>query len=95
MNCKLAYGSVRENPRNVIHVVRVLDRLLEHEELDAIAERVRELLLSKYGEQNPAVVMVQGNTKETLRLFGEPYAVTRVRTAMFNAVLKWREFVLD
>jgi hypothetical protein len=30
-----------------------------------------------------------------LRLFGEPYAVTRVRAAMFNATLKWREFEFD
>ena len=56
---------------------------------------MRERTLTKNGEQNAAVVMVQGDTKETLRLFGEPYAVTRVRAAMFNAALKWREFELD
>jgi hypothetical protein len=95
MTVKLVYGAVRENPRKVIHVVRVLDRLLDDRLLDEIAEHVRERTLTKYGEQDAAVVVVQGNTKETLRLFGEPYAVTRVRAAMFNAALKWREFELD
>jgi hypothetical protein len=95
MTIKLVYGAVRENPRKVIHVVRVLDRLLDDQELDEIAEYVRELTLAKCGEQNAAVVVVQGNTKETLRLFGEPYAVTRVRTAIFNAALSWRKFGLD
>lgn len=95
MTVKLVYGAVRENPRKVIHVVRVLDQLLDDQELDEIAEQVREIILSKYGEQDVAVVVVQGNTKETLRVFGEPYAVTHVRTAMFNAALKWREFALD
>jgi hypothetical protein len=92
---KLVYGTVRDHPRKVIHVVRVLDRLLDDEELEAIAAHVRETTLARYGEQDAAVVVVQGNTKETLRLFGEPYAVTQVRTAMFNAALKWREFALD
>ena len=29
MTVKLVYGAVRENPRKVIHVVRVLDGLLD------------------------------------------------------------------
>ena len=95
MNYKLVYGTVRENPRKVIHVVRVLDRLLDDQELDEIAEHVRERALTKYGEPDAAVVVVQGDTKETLRLLGEAYAVTRVRAAMFNAALRWREFALD
>jgi hypothetical protein len=41
------------------------------------------------------VVVVQGHVKETLRLHGEPYAVTRVRSAMFNAAMHWRDYVLD
>ena len=47
-----------------------------------------------HGEQEAAIVVVQGDTKETLRLFGEPYAVARVRAAMFNAAIRWSEFVL-
>lgn len=94
MSYKLLYGIVREHPRKIIHVVRVADELLETLELDEIAERMREWALAR-GEQAAAVVVIQGDSKETLRLFGEPYATTRVRTAMFNAALKWRDFVLD
>jgi hypothetical protein len=95
MTYRLAYGTVREHPRKVIHVVRILDRLLDDDELNEIAERMRERLLQKQGEPDAAVVVVQGHAKETLRLIGEPYAVTRVRAAMFNAALRWSEFTLD
>jgi hypothetical protein len=95
MTYKLVYGTVREHPRKVIHVVRVLDELLDDDELDEIAEHVRERALTKDGEPNAAVVVVQGDTKETLRLFGEAYAVTRVRAAMFNAAIRWRSMTLD
>lgn len=95
MTYKLAYGIVREHPRKVIHVVRVLDELLEPEEIDEIAERMRERAFAKQGEPDAAVVVVQGDSKETLRLFGEPYAVTRVRASMFNAALRWGDFSLD
>lgn len=77
MTYKLAYATVREHSRKIIHVLRM-----------------REHALSKYGEQSPTVVVVQGDSKETLRLFREPFAVTRVRTAMFNVALRWRDFAL-
>jgi hypothetical protein len=95
MTYRLVYGAVREHPRKVIHVVRVLDDLLDDEALNEIAEHVRERALTKDGEQDAAVVVVQGDSKETLRLYGEAYAVTRVRAAMFNAALKWRDYVLE
>jgi UPF0288 family protein (methanogenesis marker protein 3) len=95
MSYRLVYGTVREHPRKVIHVVRVLDELLDDDELFEIAERVRERALIKHGEHDAAVVVVQGDSKETLRLLGEAYAVTRVRSAMFNAALRWSDFVLD
>ena len=95
MSFKLAYAAVREHPRKIIHVVRVLDVLLEDWEIDELAEQMRERALAKQGDQDPAVVVVQGDSKETLRLFGEPYAVNRVRTAMFNAAVSWRDFSLD
>jgi hypothetical protein len=95
MTYKLVYGAVREHPRKVIHVLRVVDELLDTDELEELAERMRERALTKNGEQDAAVVVVQGHAKETLRLFGEPYAVTRVRTAMFNAAISWREYALD
>lgn len=94
MTIKLVYGAVREHPRKVIHVLRVVDELLETEELDELAERMRERALAKNGEPDAAVVVVQGDSKETLRLYGEPYAVARVRTAMFNAAIRWREYEL-
>jgi hypothetical protein len=94
MTYKLLYGAVREHPRKVIHVLRLVDELLEAEEADELAERMRERALTR-GEQDAAVVVVQGDSKETLRLFGEPYAVARVRTAMFNAAIGWREFDLE
>jgi hypothetical protein len=95
MTHRLVYGTVREHPRKVIHVVRVLDELLEDEELEEIADHVRERALTKDGEQDAAVVVVQGDSKETLRLYGEAYAVTRVRAAMFNAAIRWRAMAFD
>lgn len=95
MTYRLVYGAVREHPRKVIHVLRLVDDLLDAPELDELAERMRERTLAKTGEQDPAVVVVQGDSKETLRLHGEPYAVARVRTAMFNAAISWRDYTLD
>jgi hypothetical protein len=95
MNYKLAYATVREQPRKVIHVLRVLDELLDEWEIGELADEMRERVLAKQGEHDAALVMVQGDSKETLRLSGEPYAVNRVRTAMFNAAVRWRPFVLD
>ena len=41
------------------------------------------------------VVVIQGDSKETLALFGEPYPVSRVRAALFNAALRFAPFDLD
>jgi hypothetical protein len=83
------YGTVVDRPRQVIHVVRVVDATLDFQEIDSIATRMRERILSRSGEQAPNVVVIHGSGKETLRLFGEPHAVTRVRTALFNAAVSW------
>ena len=90
MTFQLVYGAVTDPPRKVIHVVRVVDDLLDIEQLDEIADRMRHYAMRRYGEQAPNVVVVQGYAKETLRLFGEPYAVARVRAAMFNAAINFR-----
>ena len=95
MTWKLLYAAVREHPRKVIHVVRVADALLEADEVDDLAERMRQRALAKYGEQAADIVVVQGDSKETLRLFGEPYSVSRVRAAMFNAAIGWQDLALD
>ena len=59
------------------------------------AERMRQHALSRYGDQAADVVVVQGGSKETLRLFGDPHCVTRVRAAMFNATVSWTPIELD
>src|SRR5437764_15425040 len=38
---------------------------------------------------------VQGDTKETLRLFGDSHAVGVVRAALFNAAIAWSALELD
>lgn len=95
MTHKLVHASVVDGARKVIHAVRILDEILDYHEIDDIAEKMRARALSKYGEQAATIVVIQGDTKETLRLFGEPYAVTRVRTAMFNAAVSWSPINLD
>jgi hypothetical protein len=37
----------------------------------------------------------QGDRKETLALFGAPYAVNLVRAAMFNAAIRWMPIEFD
>ena len=89
------YATVVTGPRQVIHVVRVVDEILDVAEIDDLTEMMRARMLSRHGEQLPNVVVVQGSGKETLRLFGDPHAVTRVRAAMFNAAVHWAPFTLE
>ena len=86
---KLVQGAVSDRSRHVIHVVRVLDEILDFSEIEEIAAKMRARILARQGEQNPNVVVIQGDTKETLRLFGEAHAVTLVRTELFNAAVAW------
>ena len=80
MALDLQYARLRETPRSAIHVVRVRGEILEAGDIDAIAERMREKVEAR-GEIATDVVVVQGDRKETLRLY--------VRSAMFNAALSW------
>lgn len=95
MTRQLAYGTVRDHPRKVIHVVRVFDEILDYPGIDHVTELMRGHVISKYGEQTPNVVIVQGDSKETLRLFGESHAATRVRAALFHAAVRWSPLQLD
>jgi len=95
MTVKLLHGTIRDGPRRVIHVVRVVDKILEFTEVDAIAEKMRAQILSKSGEQDPNIVIVHGDCRETLRLVGETNAVARVRTAMFNVAVTFAPLRLD
>jgi len=88
------YGTVRETPRTAIYAIRVKEGSVDPIEAGDIAERMREKLLAR-GERATEVVVVVGDRKETLRLYGTPYAVTRVRTAMFNAAISWQPIELD
>jgi hypothetical protein len=58
---QLAYGTVRDHPRKVIHVVRVLDGPLDYPEIDHLAEEMRVHVRSRHGEQSPDIVIVQGD----------------------------------
>ena len=95
MTFKLVHGTVFDSPRRVIHVVRVVDEILDFAEIDDIAEKVRNYALSRHGEQAANVVVVQGSSKETLRLFGDPRAKALVRAALFNAAVSWSPVTLD
>ena len=72
----------------VIYAVRVDNKVLEPHQIDDLVARMRERLEQR-GELSAEVVVVQGRAKETLRLFGAPYSVERVRNAMFNAAITW------
>ena len=84
----LTYGRLRDSSRTSIYAIRIRGALIQPHEADAIAERVRERLAQR-GELGTDIVVIQGDTKNTLRLFGTPYSVNRVRAAMFNAAIRW------
>ncbi len=94
MERSYTYGTVRETRRTAIYVVRVNDAFIEPEEAADIADLMREKLMAR-GEIATDIVVVQGRDKDTLRVYGTPYSVNRVRTAMFNAALKWKPIDLD
>lgn len=95
MTRQLAYGTVRDHPRKVIHVVRVLNEILDYPEIDHLTEQMRSHAASRHGEQTPNIVIVVGDSKETLRLFGESHAVMCVRAALFHAAVRWSPLQLD
>lgn len=88
------YGTVRETQRTAIYVIRIRDERIDPIEAGDIAERMREKMLAR-GETAAEVVVVEGAAQETLRLHGSPYAVTRVRAAMFNAAISWQPIELS
>jgi hypothetical protein len=94
MQRSYVFGTVRDTRRNATYVIRVKDDVIDRIEADEIAERMREKIQSR-GDFATDVVVVQGEAKETLRLYGAPYAVARVRTAMFNAAISWQPIALD
>ena len=88
------HGIVVERARKAIHVVRIVGEPLETWEIDHVAAAMRERLLSRTGEQEADVVVIQGETRETLSLFGHPQSVSRVRAALFNAAVSWSPVTL-
>jgi hypothetical protein len=95
MTRKLLRGIVSDRRPHVIHVVRVLDDILDLPEIDEITARMSARILARHGDQTPNVVLIQGDTKETLRLFGESHAITVVRAALFNAAIAWSPLEID
>jgi len=88
------YGTVRDTQRTAIYVIRVKDDVIDPIEADQIAEMMREKIQAR-GESVSDVVVVQGDTKETLRLHGASHAVSRMRAAMFNAAISWQKIELE
>ncbi len=88
------YGTVRDLQRTAIYVIRVKDDVIDAIEADQIAERMREHIQAR-GDFAADVVVVEGDRKETLRLYGIPYSVNRVRAAMFSAAISWSPIELD
>src|SRR5262245_44972380 len=84
----LTYGRLLDFSQTSIYAIRIRGALVQPHEADDIAERMRERLAQR-GELGADIVVVQGDTKNSLRLFGTPYSVNRVRTAMFNAAISW------
>jgi hypothetical protein len=95
MTYKLTYGVVADSSRKVIYALRIHSDSVGYREVCDIAEQMRERMLSKFGTQAADVVVITGTTRETLRLFGEPYPVSRVRTAMFHASLSFSSIDWD
>jgi hypothetical protein len=94
MTLELLHGTVRDGPRQVIHVI-VVQKNLEFPEVDDIMERMRGHILSKSGEQDPNIVIVYGDHRETRRLVGETHAVARVRAALFNVAVTFSPLRLE
>jgi hypothetical protein len=88
MAARFSYGTVRESHRRAIFVVRIENKLLDLLEIEDVAERMRDKLAGR-GEIAADVVVVQGDRKETFRLYGNSFSVSRVRAAMFNAAVSW------
>ena len=88
------YGTVRDSQRTAIYVIRVKDDVIDAVEADVIADRMRKHLQAR-GDFAADVVVVEGEGKETLRLYGIPYSVSRVRAAMFSAAISWSPIEMD
>jgi translation initiation factor 1 (eIF-1/SUI1) len=86
---QLTFATVRDSRRTAIYVVRINATNVDESDVSEVAERMRERLESR-GEIAADVVVVQGGAKETLRLHGSSYSVSKVRAAMFNAAITWQ-----
>lgn len=76
MTHRLSYATVQESRRQATYLVRIEDAILALGAIEDIAARMRERLEAR-GEISAEVVIVQGHSKETLRLFGNPYRYPR------------------
>lgn len=94
MERRYTYGTVRETHRSAVFALRVLDGVIDADEAAEVAETMREWVLRR-GLSATDVVVVHGDSKETLALFGAPRSVRLVREAMFNAAIRWAPLELE
>ena len=88
------YGAVRATQRSAVFALRVVDDLIDAQEAADLAEAMREWV-HRRGLSATDVVIVHGDSKDSLALFGDPHSVRLVREAMFNAAIRWAPLQLD
>lgn len=93
MSYELYYGSLKESDRTAIYVLRVEADLVDDGEAEDLAQRMRERMLH-LGRSVSDVVVLHGTTRETFRLFGMPFTVSKVRAALFNGSISWKPISL-
>lgn len=80
-----------------IHVIKVMGRTLAAAEADQVVQVTRKRILSRFGEQLPEVVIVQGKAGTAGNFVGAPHAIARVRAQLDDDESAWRriEFETD
>jgi len=88
MTYRISYGSLPDKGWRSIYVVKIEGELLDDGQVAYLSEDMRGYLLSR-GEPTAEIVVLQGLSRETLKLSGENYAVRQVREALFHAQISW------
>ena len=94
MGRTISYATVIRRPRGAIHVLKVSTPIPAWE-IYYITERMRDRALSRSGEQDADVVLVEDVSDRDVRLFGLPSSVSRVRAELGGLAGKWQPIELD